>query len=49
MRYLMTNLPLSLGEEKKDVPRLLATVLGGQPEDYRESSLERGQTGDTGR
>jgi uncharacterized FAD-dependent dehydrogenase len=41
MRYLITNLPLELGEERKPLDAILACVLGGRPEDYREPSLER--------
>jgi len=41
MRYLITNLPLELGEEKKPLDAILACVLGGRPDEYREPSLER--------
>jgi uncharacterized FAD-dependent dehydrogenase len=41
MRYLITNLPLELGEERKPLDAVLACVLGGRPGDYREPVLER--------
>jgi len=41
MRYLLTNLPLELGEERKPLDAILACVLGGRPDEYRETSLER--------
>jgi hypothetical protein len=41
MRYLITNLPLELGEEQKPLDAVLACVLGGRPDEYRETSLER--------
>jgi hypothetical protein len=41
MRYLITNLPLDLGEERKPLERILAGALGGQPDEYREATLER--------
>ena len=41
MRYLISNLPLALGEEKSDLARPLAQALGGRPSDYREVVLER--------
>lgn len=41
MRWLLSNLPLDLGTEKNEPPRLLSEHLGGAPEDYREARLER--------
>jgi hypothetical protein len=41
MRYLLTNLPLNLGEEALDLAGPLARTLGGAPEDYRAVILER--------
>jgi len=41
MRYLITNLPLELGEERQPLEGILARVLGGQPGEYSEASLER--------
>ena len=41
MRYLLTNLPLSLGEEKLELAKLLSHALGGQPLDYSDVVLER--------
>jgi len=41
MRYLITNLPLELGEERKPLDAILAGVLGGLPDEYQEPSLER--------
>ena len=41
MRYLITNLPLELGEERQPLAELLARALGGGPADYAEASLER--------
>ena len=41
MRYLITNLPLSLGEEKLPLAGLLAANLGGAPDDYASCTLER--------
>ncbi len=41
MRYLMTNLPLDLGEERRPLPEILVAALGGRPDDYREATLER--------
>ena len=41
MRYLLTNLPLDLGEEKRPLAQLLSAALGGEPGDYREATLER--------
>jgi len=41
MRYLLSNLPLNLGEEALDLARPLAHALGGAPQDYRAAILER--------
>ncbi|HEX9011646.1 MAG TPA: hypothetical protein VF804_14860 [Holophagaceae bacterium] len=41
MRYLLTNLPLNLGEETLDLAVPLAHALGGRPGDYRAVTLER--------
>ncbi|MDP1832280.1 MAG: FAD-dependent oxidoreductase, partial [Geothrix sp.] len=41
MRYLLSNLPLNLGEEALDLATPLAHALGGAPEDYRAVTLER--------
>ncbi len=41
MRYLLSNLPLNLGEEALDLALPLARVLGGNPVDYQAVSLER--------
>lgn len=41
MRYLLSNLPLNLGEEALDLAKPLAHALGGAPEDYRAVTLER--------
>jgi len=41
VRYLMTNLPLELGAERQALPDLLASLLGGHPGDYTDSTLER--------
>jgi len=41
MRYLVTNLPLALGEEKLDLAKPLAHALGGKPTEYRDVRLER--------
>jgi uncharacterized FAD-dependent dehydrogenase len=41
LRYLLTNLPLELGEEKRPLAELLVRALGGEAGDYREASLER--------
>lgn len=41
MRYLLSNLPLNLGEEALDLARPLAHALGGTPRDYRAVALER--------
>ncbi|HJW08894.1 MAG TPA: FAD-dependent monooxygenase [Holophagaceae bacterium] len=41
MRFLISNLPLALGEEKLELARPLAHHLGGKPGDYRKVVLER--------
>jgi len=41
MRYLITNLPLGLGEEKKPLSETLAALFGGRAEEYLEPVLER--------
>ena len=41
MRYLLTNLPLALGEETLAPAGPLSRVLGGRPEEYRGVVLER--------
>lgn len=41
MRYLITNLPLELGDENKPLGEILAGVFGGLPEDYQGPTLER--------
>lgn len=41
MRYLITNLPLNLGEEQQPLAELLSTHLGGLPGDYEGCSMER--------
>ena len=41
MRYLITNLPLDLGEEKKPLADILVKTLGGRPGEYAEMTLER--------
>ncbi|WP_257309856.1 NAD(P)/FAD-dependent oxidoreductase [Geothrix fuzhouensis] len=41
MRYLLSNLPLNLGEEALDLAKPLAHALGGGPKDYRAVTLER--------
>ncbi len=41
MRYLISNLPLNLGDEALDLTRPLAQALGGAPRDYRAVTLER--------
>ena len=41
MRYLLSNLPLNLGEEALDLAKPLAHALGGAPKDYRALILER--------
>lgn len=41
MRYLISNMPLALGEEHLDLAEPLAHVLGGRPADYRSVTLER--------
>ena len=41
MRYLLTNLPLNLGEEALDLALPLARTLGGAASDYAGVVLER--------
>jgi uncharacterized protein len=41
MRYLLSNLPLNLGEEALDLAKPLALALGGAPSDFRAVTLER--------
>jgi hypothetical protein len=41
MRYLLSNLSLSLGEEALDLAEALARTLGGSPQDFRAVTLER--------
>jgi len=41
MRYLLSNLPLNLGEEALELAQLLAHALGGAPADYAAVTLER--------
>jgi hypothetical protein len=41
MRYLISNLPLNLGEEHRPLAELLAAVLGLEPADFQDCSLER--------
>ena len=41
MRYLLSNLPLNLGEEALDLAKPLAHALGGAASDYRAVTLER--------
>ncbi len=41
MRYLLTNLPLNLGEEKLDLAGPLSHAVGGKPLDYSTVVLER--------
>jgi hypothetical protein len=41
MRYLITNLPLELGEERQPLAELLARALGGGAAEYADASLER--------
>ena len=41
MRYLLSNLPLNLGEEALDLAKPLAQALGGAPKDYHAVILER--------
>ncbi len=41
MRYLITNLPLALGDEKRPLAELLAALFGGGPGEYRDPVLER--------
>ena len=41
MRFLITNLPLELGEERKPLDAVLACVLGGRPGEFGDPVLER--------
>jgi hypothetical protein len=41
MRYLLTNLPLELGEEKQPLDQVVARVLGGRAAEYQDAALER--------
>jgi len=41
MRYLLSNLPLNLGEEALELAKPLAHALGGSPKDYCAATLER--------
>ncbi len=41
MRYLLSNLPMDLGEETYALERVLAQTLGGSPSDYVLATLER--------
>jgi hypothetical protein len=41
VRYLISNLPLELGEETRSPDQILAMALGGRPGDYLEAGLER--------
>ena len=41
MRYLLSNLPLNLGEEALDLTQPLARSLGGLPTDFVGVVLER--------
>jgi hypothetical protein len=41
MRYLLSNLSLSLGEEALALAEALARALGGSPQDFRAVTLER--------
>lgn len=41
MRYLMTNLPLELGEERTDPAKVLCARMGGTAADYPSAVLER--------
>lgn len=41
MRFLITNLPLALGDEKRPLDAVLAEIFGGMPGEYREPVLER--------
>ena len=41
MRYLLSNLPLNLGEEALDLAKPLAHALGGAPGEYHAVTLER--------
>ena len=41
MRYLISNLSVDLGQESKALALLLAAALGGSPDEFRETVLER--------
>jgi len=41
MRYLLSNLPMDLGEETCALDQILAQSLGGCPSDYTQATLER--------
>ena len=41
MRFLISNFPLALGEEKQDLAQALAQALGGRAPDFRQVTLER--------
>ncbi len=41
MRFLLSNLSLPLGDEKRPIDQLLSEALGGGPEDYRDAVLLR--------
>ncbi len=41
MRFLLSNLPLELGEEHRPLDQILAQALGGSPSDYGTPTLER--------
>ena len=41
MRYLLSNLPMNLGEEALDLAKPLAHALGGASADFRSVTLER--------
>jgi len=41
MRYLLSNLPMDLGDETYALEQVLAQALGGSPSDYAQATLER--------
>ncbi len=41
MRYLLSNLPMDLGDETYALEQVLAQSLGGSPSDYAQATLER--------
>jgi len=41
MRYLLSNLPMELGEEQRPLEQALVGALGGGPSDYQAPTLER--------